>query len=81
MQLSPSMIKPKDDQTNAKFPWKIREMPLTLKSNFKSLFIGQECNLAKEREIVRLSAKDSKLLVAALKNPPKPSEALLSVFK
>lgn len=80
MQLSPSMIKPNDNQPNEKFSEKIRET-LTLKSNFNTQFTEQESNLVKESEILRLSAKDSKLLVSALKNPPKPSEALLSVFK
>lgn len=77
MQLSPSMIKPNDNQPNEK----IRETLLTLKSNFNTQFTEQESNLVKESEILILSAKDSKILVSALKNPPKPSEALLSVFK
>lgn len=81
MQLSQHMIKPSDNQTNVKFSGKIREVLLTWKSNLNSLFTEQESNSAKEREILKLSAKDSKLLVDALKNPPKPSEALLSVFK
>ena len=34
-----------------------------------------------ENEILKLSVKDSEFLVNTLHNPPKPSEALLSVFE
>ncbi len=32
-------------------------------------------------EVLKLSAKDSKFLIATLENPPEPSEGLLSVFE
>ena len=41
----------------------------------------QDTSLNTETEVLKLSAKDSELLVATLQNPPKPSEALLSVFE
>ncbi|MGB5712101.1 MAG: DUF1778 domain-containing protein [Waterburya sp.] len=41
----------------------------------------QEASLDTESKVLKLSAKDSELLIAALQNPPKPSEALLSVFE
>ncbi len=56
-----------------------------IKSKMQSLFpIGnqkQDASLNTESEVLKLSAKDSELLVATLQNPPKPSKALLSVFE
>ena len=56
-----------------------------IKSRMISLFSmanqKQNASLNTETEVLKLSAKDSELLVAALQNPPKPSEALLSVFE
>lgn len=56
-----------------------------IKSRMLSLFSmanqKQDASLSTESEVLKLSAKDSELLVAALQNPPKPSEALLSVFE
>jgi uncharacterized protein (DUF1778 family) len=56
-----------------------------IKSRMISLFSmanqKQDASLNTETEVLKLSAKDSELLVAALQNPPKPSKALLSVFE
>jgi hypothetical protein len=41
----------------------------------------EEINSNTEQEVIRLSAKDSKFLIATLQNPPQPSEGLLSVFQ
>ena len=56
-----------------------------IKSRMLSLFSmanqKQDASLNTESEVLKLSANDSELLVAALQNPPKPSKALLSVFE
>lgn len=56
-----------------------------IKSRMLSLFSmanqKQDASLNTESEVLKLSAKDSELLVATLQNPPKPSKALLSVFE
>ncbi|MBE9168305.1 hypothetical protein IQ238_12540 [Pleurocapsales cyanobacterium LEGE 06147] len=55
------------------------------RSNIFSLFSSknrkEEVNSNPECEILKLSARDSKLFIAAIQNPPEPSEGLLSVFE
>ncbi|MEN9520092.1 MAG: hypothetical protein RLZZ381_2680 [Cyanobacteriota bacterium] len=41
----------------------------------------EKINSNTEQEALRLSVKDSELFIAALQNPPQPSEGLLSVFQ
>jgi uncharacterized protein (DUF1778 family) len=41
----------------------------------------EKLNSNLESETLILSARDSELFVAAIKNPPEPSEGLLSVFE
>jgi hypothetical protein len=41
----------------------------------------QETYPTVEREVLKLSTKDSEFLVATLENPPQVSEALLSLFE